>query len=883
MAAAIGRVQGQAGTLGSQIQGLRRDSQQLIADLQRVDSQARAAADTLLNYRRTVESGRTLPESGWKDTVQLKDFILHRTAAAGAPDVGRAFVSQFERELGGGAQRAAAAPAAAGPRIHRPTPVAAPRTDQGPRPLTPAERADYLGRGYTEDQLDRAVLLKSGTLMVRPPRRAAAPDDDAAPEIPTSPVAPPRGRRQPAAAAADDADAARASDGRQRQLERHDDALFRTEQRKRYHILTERQLRYEWDQTTRSLRQQERELDSTERVYRRLSSFRSKNMTLSAREAFALDSELPGRLADLRGGVRPLRLQRGLLEEEARARGHEVLGDRLYIAGQGRGPGLGRSFLGGLGGGFGGGSGSLIGGVGTFLAGTMTPAGIAAAMGLAVGAFGARSASTYEDTQRQVFGTGMRLGNFSGLRSTAMGQLRGPLRLQFSESMGAIMALAMQTGRTDAGSVAALARAYGLPVEATAQLIGQMGAMGMMPGREVERRVTHDVPNPEYSQAEVARRNAYLAGSHAYLPGEGDGSPLDTRRQREARQRRLSEVGELRRRLAMATDPAARAYLQQQLHARGAMLEADVMPLPPRTIRQAGTERVSVGRGLPEMLAGAYRASPYRQNNALMSAFMEQAGHLMQIQGAGGAPIADFERMPAMLAAATQAFGSDVNPVFGARVAGGLAQGITQPKGDVLRGVALRSIMQMARQMSPEQLAAFQNDPRIRQMTGGVGIDLRSYTGATAAMQNAFALPREQGQQVLRAIAGSYRGLVGSGTEASRMFFTNQFFGGKAALGIAGESLFERLLSAEGGRGGEDLVGQFKELMDKAGSEKAPFELDARMADVETTVGAPLKQLGQGISTAVLDFADQIREAHRAWESGVPMTPAAGSSGGFDQ
>ncbi|MEO8602990.1 MAG: hypothetical protein ABI629_10465, partial [bacterium] len=303
MAAAIGRVSAQAGSLGAQVQGLQRDSASLVGELKRVDSQARAAAETLEKYRGQVAAGGTLSEKEFTDVPMLKQFVVQRGGA-----VGQQYVDQFERELGGG-------PAARASQAQRPAAMAAPprgvpMPDTGPRPLTPPERAAYLRDGqYTEEQLDRAKMLKPGTIMVPPaPRKPAAevdepPAPDEAVEPPGGAAAPPPNRpgpeprqprpEQPRPAADVEADSQRAGEARRRQLDRDSDALFRNEQRKRYQVLTERQLRYEWTETTRALRTQETELERTEMSYRKLDRLRQNRVGLSERETFALQTELP--------------------------------------------------------------------------------------------------------------------------------------------------------------------------------------------------------------------------------------------------------------------------------------------------------------------------------------------------------------------------------------------------------------------------------------------------------------------------------------------------------------------------------------------------------------------------------------------------------------
>lgn len=857
MAAAVGRVQTQAGALGQQVQGLRRDSSALIGDLQRVDSQARAAAETLTRYRREVESGKDLNDKQIGDVQGLKDFILQR----GGP-TGRAFVEAFERDLGKrvGSSRApedrAAAMAAPprGPVLPR-SPVAPPAPPPNPPspPPTPPPPPPP---------------------PVEPPAEPPQPPEPGAPRPPQPP---------------EERQGRKAADvlSRRREIEEELETSAAAQQRatasKRIDLLTDRELQRQWRESGKALTEQSKALQQAQQEFKRLDAFKRAGVMLPTE--VRAEQLITAKVAQLQTAIQDTHTAREQLAAEWQRRGYRVRGEHLSLASGG--PGAGRSFLGGLGAGLGG-SGGLLGGMAGLMAGTMTPAGLAAAVGLAVGAFGARSAETYGETQRRVWEAGTRLGGgFLGLRRTAMEGLQGPLHLRFEETLGAMQAFAMQTGRTDMGSVAAFARAYGLPVEATAQLLGQMGSLGVLPdSRTMRRTVMREVANPAYGPA-AARRDALLSGAAVYTPADVTGVRGErgtragglTATQRgvavlresgvlattEERQRRLAEIGDLRRRLAATTDPAARAYLEAQLRERGAMLDVDLMPLPPRTVQRRSSEAYVVGRGLPEIMAAGYRATPYR-NNALMSAYLSQVGRLLQVQGAGGMPIMDFERMPGMLSAATRAFGPDVAPQFGAELAGGVARGITTPPGAVQRGIALRAIMRMGQQSG------------MRFSLPGVGeIDPRSFTGAQALMQNAFALPREQSQAVLRAIAGSYRGLVGSGTEASRMFFT-QMFGGKAALGITADRLFEQLLDARPGADNGDLVGQFKKLMDEGAGEAAPLLNEARVTELQTTLGEPLKRLSQSLLDAVLDFADTIRGAQAAWESGVPMSPAGAQS-----
>lgn len=873
MTSAVGRIQTQAGSLSGQVQGLKQDSAALVGELKRVDAQARAAAETLAKYRSTVAAGGTLTEKQLSDVSGLKEFIVAR---GGAP--GQAFVSQFERELGGGApQRTGADRAAAmaapprGPVLPRPA-VVAPMPDSGPRGLSAAEQAAYLARGgYTAEQLARARLLKPGTLYIPPEQqrksRSSPPTDGQGPELPEQSVAPPSSAPAPPGSSPRPASSTRDS-----ATAENVEALQRRDAAQRAFGLTERALRAEWTTTTRQLREQSRELDKTEASYVRLKRIEDDRGRLSSTQQRQLE-ELPTKITDLRQGFRALRVDRDVLAQEAGRRGYEVYGDRLFGPERSRAGAL-RSFMGGLGGGLGGGGGSLLGGAGGLLAGTMTPAGLAASLGLALGAFAVHSGDVHEQTQRGVFATGMRLGGgFGNLRRTATAGLHGPLKLQFAETLAAVQALAMQTGQTDASGVTALARAYGLPVEATAQLVGQMGAAGIMPRATVtQRRIqipgTPDrmvqLPTPMQTLAAP-----FYAGATAVNTLTAPGMPIRSMFRTALNLladpfntgKQLVQDGAISKGLAGAVkliaDPA---------NTSGAMARR-MMSIPGRPAVDRVVE-TRTGRGLPEILASGYRSTGYT-NNALMSAYLQQVGNLIKTQGAGGAPIRDFDRMPSMLSAGIRMFGPDVAPQFGAELAGGVVRGITTPPGAVQRGVALRAIMQMGRETG-------------RKFTlDGVGeVDPRSYTGATALMQNAFSLPDGQRQAVLRAVAGAYRGLVGKGTDASGQFFT-KMFGGKAAMGLMADKGFEDLIDAKpGADGGGGLVDMFKKLTGDAGSEATPFMNDARIAELETKVGEPLKRLSQALTTAVMDFSDEIRNTQAAWETGTPQTPATQQSGG---
>jgi hypothetical protein len=204
-------------------------------------------------------------------------------------------------------------------------------------------------------------------------------------------------------------------------------------------------------------------------------------------------------MADLRSGLHGFQVRHAALQEVASRRGYEVLGDRMLPGGRG-----------------GSGYGGALATAGRFVDTAMAGAAASASVAMVAAAwqFARRSAEAYGDTQQQVFQAGMRLGGgFAGIRASGAAGLQGPLRLSYAESIGGTMALAMQTGRTDSRGIAALARAYGLPVEATAQLVGQMGSLGIMPPERTTRRtVTETSANPAYASA-AALRERWMSGA----------------------------------------------------------------------------------------------------------------------------------------------------------------------------------------------------------------------------------------------------------------------------------------------------------------------------------------------------------------------------------
>ncbi len=208
---------------------------------------------------------------------------------------------------------------------------------------------------------------------------------------------------------------------------------------------------------------------------------------------------------------------------------------------------------------------------------------------------------------------------------------------------------------------------------------------------------------------------------------------------------------------------------------------------------------------------------------------------------------------------------------FGAQLSGGLVQGLQNPQDPVQRGLQMRAIMQLGRDMSPEDRAKFRKSTEA--IVPGGGIDITTYSGATAAMQNMSSLPDNQREPVMKAVMQAFTGVTGSG-DLRAMALSNAFFGGKAAPGIALSRMWDKL--NVGGLSKEENA-QFAEMYQKlkkdAGGEGAPFTQDRQLELVETRVGV-LKRVSQSVKGTVLDFATDIEEASAIWNDRV--SPLAG-------
>jgi hypothetical protein len=321
---------------------------------------------------------------------------------------------------------------------------------------------------------------------------------------------------------------------------------------------------------------------------------------------------------------------------------------------------------------------------------------------------------------------------------------------------------------------------------------------------------------------------------------------------------------------------AARAHVEAARHRDQPGRMVELREIQKRRDAAVGgrPREVHHGRDMADVIATAYQASAYHnlppeRRDALAGAFIRNSLQVMQAQSEGGAPIADFDRAPTMLSAATRALGKDLPPEFAGEISGGLIHGLTSPPSDVARGVALRGIMDLGRNMSPEDREKFRA-ATTKNVDGG--IDLSSYSGSMAALQNAFSLPREQSNLITRKILESYRGVTGKGTESERQFF-GQMFGGRMAPAITASRLADRVLDAEPGSEAEGgFLEKFRAKVEVAGMEAKPFEQDARTAEAAMAAGKDFKLIGETILDAVLDLSDKIRAARGVLDGGAPAS-----------
>ena len=361
------RVQRRAGALSAAVKTVRDDVSELVAALDGVDPRLSRAVQAIETYREQMRSGGQLNE---RQQALYRNLTTYAENAATAPPIGMSAAAAMQR-IGAPAMTSAlvgrvhaylsAAPpnmAAAAP------PAAGPSSSGGSRALTAEERASYLQRGYTDEQLDRSRML-GGALLVRPPYRGAEPDSGpATPEADSDPVTP--GTQTPQAAADDVEDA---SDQATEAIDRRTAAQQRLREQVDLSGLSEAQLRREWQRTQVDLRAQDRDLD---RAIGQLDKLRDR------RERGLLDdvgaiAEQRAKIGDLHAGRDTLWEHSEKVRAEAEARGYTAEDDRLVKPKPEPPSGLQRG-LGAFVSGAGFGSGSMGGGLAGMALGTLSPA-----------------------------------------------------------------------------------------------------------------------------------------------------------------------------------------------------------------------------------------------------------------------------------------------------------------------------------------------------------------------------------------------------------------------------------------------------------------------------------------------------------------------------
>lgn len=899
MPEAVAQMRREASTFARELEDLNRQALEVRRNIEEQSPILGAAARQLETYREQMSTGARLTAEQSKNATHISEVLSSQGG-----DLGQRYL-QIVRRMDD---------------LQNPQQFIS-------RPLLEDEREAARQRGTSDEEMERTRVV-GGTRIVYPPGRrpqGAAPAPTLPPDEESTRPLPPEGRPGPQPEADDagplpsPADDIRPvprpgpappreprPDDRGRALEEESsrvvDAMapeVEAHRRRaaivRASAMNERELHREWRETQKLLTEQHRDLRQAEERFSTLDEYRkSGTINLSDREEFALD-RLPGRIRDLREGMAQLRLEQEAMAEVGRSRGMVINdADQLVTPQQGGGGGGGMfgRVAGALGGAGGGGMGIGLGlrMFGTAATGGLLAAGILA--GVEAFRFLNRSAETYEDTQRRIFDTGMRLGGgFDTLREQSQTALRGPLRITFEEQMQSRLALAMQMGQADAGGVQALARAYGLDVGATAGLIGRMGTLGAMPmSSPVGRAPGRPAPVPMLSTAPMADDGTRISVDSRGASGSW-GPPVEPDTRSRTDRRFDVTNGDAAAMADRATDDA-KAMASKALDWLGALgggqFYADSPqplasprpqpgPQPGRpTPATSATPAGRTGGGIEDILARSYSASGLDQgpggSNALMSSYMEHIGRLLEQQtAAGGAPLGNYEFGPAMMARAVDAFGdTGITPGaqlrFGAQMVGGMVQGLQAPQDTTQRGIQLRAIMQMGRGMTPEQLAEFRRSTEA-QAPGG-GLDPTTYTGAIATMQNMTSLDEPQRSQVMEAVLSGLTRVTGTG-DMRAMTFSNMFYGGQAAPGIALNRVIEDLTRSDlSGEQRVDLNQQFRKLMEQAGSEGVPWAQDREMAGVETSVGR-IARIGQSIKQGLLDFATYIEDSQAMWDERI--------------
>ncbi len=113
---------------------------------------------------------------------------------------------------------------------------------------------------------------------------------------------------------------------------------------------------------------------------------------------------------------------------------------------------------------------------------------------------------------------------------------------------------------------------------------------------------------------------------------------------------------------------------------------------------------------------------------------------------------------------------------------------VSNPRSEVQQGIELRGISELVKQMSPGELQGFRRatDQTLNPKSGLVpgGIDLTTYTGMTAAMQECTRLPQQYRLRILRALLDGIRRVTGKGGEGEAQFWRQATGDALAALQI---------------------------------------------------------------------------------------------------
>lgn len=793
------------------------------------------------------------------------------------------------------------------------TPVARPAS----RPLTPEERKTF-GNRYSEAELNRARWLspptdtRPGTLIfdVEPPRPSAAPRgavgrhiDDIVPPGSQAGAPPPAGASStgggavpptPSSAVSQDDEAASASNTASQYADLGD--------AKRRSALSDRELQKEWAANQKALNA---EYDAIARVEKRLESLRHGRTRVAASLRQQLIVQGEAELRDRRQSLNVFHGDARGLRAEAERRGFQignggtlvdaagnVIGHPTPGAGGGGGGALGQ-----FGQGLASGGGGWLGyGMGLLRAHPFVAAGTAVG---ALGAYALSSGGRANDLARRVFDAGMRSGGgWQDIYDQSMSVGRGSYYLHPEEMIEARLAFGTRTGRTDALGIAAFARAYGMSPGSTASMIGQVGTLGVLPRERTGRSMPGRLPTaPQPTAAPRPQRADGVWGFGVGRYGErgargesgswrapywndpsapdwifsqgrytlGDRNPTSTRTQVD-----VNAPGFLERMLGHASNAVV---LSSSPHGG---LPASRRVLAPHTATEtpSTSERApSVSGGIASILARAYQGSAYRglpedRRNLLAESFVNQWARLSRVQSSGGRLIQNWEAVPAMLATATRFFGPDVSPEMPAARVGAFMEGIQRPKGEVLQGIQLRGIHDLASSMTPEQIEEFRRATATGK-NGRGGIDLRKMSGRVEAMQNTFSLPPEQQAMILRAQIEGRRRVTGGG-EAELWMLAQAHTGGQLGPARDIQELQNKLMNATlGSQEEQSLMSKIREQVDKSGRFGTLFGNDLGKDHLGIEVSEPIKALGQSITSSVLDLADSIVDALNYWDREV--------------